>query len=599
MDPKLKQLYASKAQQFSAQIAHTRKHIHVISVLRLGIFIAMIVIPYQMLAWHWIWPVATFTIFLTTFLLLVKTHGKLSLKRQLLEHYKTINQNEELALEHQFDMFDAGDEFTDPLHPYTNDLDIFGPFSIFQFLNRTATLSGKKKLAQWLSQPLTIPESITDRQQAIRELSPLLNFRQDFAAHSMLYDENQSELDAIDHWASETITFKHAQRFRLLGIIIPSITLIMLGLLVAGQINFNTFMLPVASQWILLYAKRKEVSLFFKTFGKQSAILSKYNQLFKLINTQQFNAPLLNQWQNKLQNNRDAGRAISELKKQVELFDARLNILVGAILNSLFLWDINRCLKLYDWHRHHHQSLIQWMEVPIHFDALNSLANFTHNNPNFTFPVAHSHEKVFEGIQLGHPLIPANERVNNDFALAQDGQFAIITGANMAGKSTFLRTVGVNLVLAQNGAPVCAQSMTFVPKAIFSHMRTTDDLAHHESYFFAELKRLKVILETLKNDGSVFILLDEILRGTNSKDKLTGSEKYLQQLIKHHGVGIIATHDLKLTALEAHYPTNIINSCFEIDLSPQGMNFSYKLTEGVTQTMNATFLMKQMGLITD
>ena len=198
---------------------------------------------------------------------------------------------------------------------------------------------------------------------------------------------------------------------------------------------------------------------------------------------------------------------------------------------------------------------------------------------------------------LGHPLIDPETRVDNDMNLGKPGEFLIITGANMAGKSTFLRTVGVNLILAMNGAPVCAKSYEFVPIPLMTSVRATDSLEDHESYFYAELKRLKMLIDKLKEGKPIFIIVDEMLRGTNSRDKQVGSRKFIEQLIQLKGTGMIATHDLSLGTLADDYPKYARNKRFEVDITDNQLTFDYTLRDGISQNLNATFLMQQMGIM--
>jgi DNA mismatch repair ATPase MutS len=252
---------------------------------------------------------------------------------------------------------------------------------------------------------------------------------------------------------------------------------------------------------------------------------------------------------------------------------------------------------LWRWHQQHHSEIAGWLDTIAAFDELVSFAGFAGNHPGFVYPEVANGDFVFKSEQLGHPLLPQNKRVGNDFSVAGWSKAVIVTGANMAGKSTFLRTVGVNLILAEAGAPVCAQSMVFTPVQLFTNMRTTDSLQKEESYFFAELKRIKRVLELLENGMPVFVILDEMLKGTNSVDKLNGSKELVKKLLQLPAVSLIATHDLKLSEMEADFPKQVANLCFEIRIENNEMVFDYKLSPGVTQTMNATFLMRKMGII--
>jgi DNA mismatch repair ATPase MutS len=253
--------------------------------------------------------------------------------------------------------------------------------------------------------------------------------------------------------------------------------------------------------------------------------------------------------------------------------------------------------KLWDWHNRNHKKLNHWLEVISETDALISLANFANNYPGFAFPEIKVGQFSFYAEKLGHPLLHENKRVCNDIEINGWSKVMIITGANMAGKSTFLRTVGVNLILARTGAPVCAGKMVFTPIEMYTNMRTTDSLLKDESYFFAELKRIKGVLDWLKKGEHIFVILDEMLKGTNSVDKLNGSRELLRKLVQYKSVSLIATHDLKLSEMEAEFPQQIFNKCFEIRIENDELVFDYKLSDGATKTMNATFLMKKMGII--
>jgi len=271
--------------------------------------------------------------------------------------------------------------------------------------------------------------------------------------------------------------------------------------------------------------------------------------------------------------------------------------LVGFFLNSLFLWDIRCVYKLWKWHKQNHKKLADWLNVVAEIDALISLANFSNNQPDFIFPKIHDGGFSFHAKKLGHPLLKADKRVCNDLEINGWSKVIIVTGANMAGKSTFLRTVGVNLILGRLGAPVCAEEMTLTPISIYTNMRTTDSLLKDESYFFAELKRIKAVLDRLQNGERIFVILDEMLKGTNSVDKLNGSKELIRKLVEFKSISLIATHDLKLAEMEDEFPQRIFNKCFEIKIENDELVFDYLLSDGVTKTMNATFLMKKMGII--
>jgi DNA mismatch repair ATPase MutS len=292
-----------------------------------------------------------------------------------------------------------------------------------------------------------------------------------------------------------------------------------------------------------------------------------------------------------------ASASIKELSSITRAFDQRLNAFAAFVLNATILWDVVCMFRLEKWKASAKDELPDWFEVLSEFDSLVSLGNFAYNHPDFNLPEIQQDPFAMKGIEMGHVLLDPNIRIDNTLELEGDGQYIIITGANMAGKSTFLRTVGTNLVLAMLGAPVCAKQFTFSPLKLHTSVRATDSLQDHESYFYAELVRLKAIVDRLKNGERLFVILDEMLRGTNSRDKQTGSRGFIEQLINLKGMGLVATHDLSLGSLMEEHPERVRNMRFEVDILEDRLEFDYKLKPGISQNLNATFLMKKMGIM--
>jgi DNA mismatch repair ATPase MutS len=261
------------------------------------------------------------------------------------------------------------------------------------------------------------------------------------------------------------------------------------------------------------------------------------------------------------------------------------------------MFNLHLLLKVEKWKKQNQENVLNWFEAIATFDAMSSLANFAYNNNQFIYPDLIFDNFGFIAENLGHPLIDAEQRVVNDIKINGWNQFAIITGANMSGKSTFLRTIGANYILAMAGAPVCASKLSFYPIQIHSSIRTSDSLVKHESYFYAELKRLKQIIDELESGKKKLILLDEILKGTNSKDKQAGSIALIEQLLHYKSVGLFATHDLMLGELASRFPGQVNNLCFEIQIENDKMVIDYKLHPGVCKNLNATYLMKNMGIL--
>jgi DNA mismatch repair ATPase MutS len=330
-------------------------------------------------------------------------------------------------------------------------------------------------------------------------------------------------------------------------------------------------------------------------FEKKMEILQTYSQLFEIIENESFNSPLLKELQSKIKEPDSASFAVHKLKSHSNNLGQSSNILGLLILNPLVFWNIIFAIKIEKWVLSHQTSISAWFDVLAKFDSLVSFAVFAYTHPTYSYPEV-SDSYMLEGKDLGHPMLNRDVCVQNNVAVSKRPYFLVVTGANMAGKSTYLRTIGINLTLACAGAPVCAASLKFYPYKLVTNLRTSDSLTDNESYFFAELKRLKMIIDRLEAGEPLFIILDEILKGTNSEDKQKGSVALMKQLVAMKGNGIIATHDLVLGNLEKEFPDAIKNFRFEADIKDEHLSFTYKIREGVAQNMNASFLMKKMGI---
>ncbi len=561
---------------------------------RLLVFI-LIFIPLFSIGFTWISAIASLAVVVLFFFLIKKN---IQLEKQKLQYatLKKISEDELLALEHSFSHFENGEEFLDTNHYFSYDLDLFGDGSLFQFLNRTSTQSGRLKLAGWLKNPPFQKQEIQQRQQAVEELSKMPEWRLNFLANGKLFRETSQMSDEIKSWSSTQLTLKYSRQIKWMIIVIPLLTILAAIPAITGFTN-NLLYLMLAIQWFLVFMFRKEVGYYFGYFGRKSDLFEKYVQLLHDIEEYNFQSEYLVSLRHKVTRPDSAGNVFHELKSLVKEFEYRGNIIVGLFLNSFFLWDIRCVYKLWKWHSRNHKKAEAWLEVIAETDALISLGNFANNHPGYVYPEIQEGDFTIQAENLGHPLLNPGKRVDNDFSISGWSKVMIITGANMAGKSTFLRTVGTNLVLARTGSPVCAGKMKFTPVEIYTNMRTTDSLFKDESYFFAELKRIKGVLERLENGERIFVILDEMLKGTNSMDKLNGSKQLIHKLIELKSVSLIATHDLKLSEMESEFPQQVSNKCFEIRIDNDEMVFDYKLSDGVTKTMNATFLMKKMGII--
>jgi len=591
----VREFYQEQSEDCAKQLASISSRLKWLAFFRLLAFL-MIFVPFFIFGLKgWIsLPVSLAALFV--FFFLVKKHIQTERKQKETAIRKKLAEDELLALDDKFSQFKNGNEFSDPDHFYSFDLDLFGKGSLFQFLNRTVSIGGREKLAGWLSSPDLTGKTIGEKQKAIRELSENNEWRMKFRVAGLFFEEDEPLHKEMLDWSAKGLQLPKASLIKTWLWLVPLLTF---AALVPAIIGFSKLFVwsMVVFQWSLLVYFRKEVSFYFQYFGRKTALLDKYLSVLKIIETSDFKAENLAGLKQKTTSPEPAGRIVSGLKTWVDRFEYRQNIIVMFLLNSLLLWDIRCMFHLWRWHNKNHSKLASWLDVIAEFDAFVSLANYAANQSQFVYPEVVENDFVYSAKELGHPLLESRKRICNDFEIRDWSKVMIITGANMAGKSTFLRTVGINLVLSCAGAPVCAAKMKFTPVLLYTNMRTTDSLQKEESYFFAELKRIKRVLDLLEQGIPVFVILDEMLKGTNSVDKLNGSKALVEKLTQLKSVSLVATHDLKLSEMEHELPGKVVNRCFEIRIVNDEMIFDYKLSEGITQTMNATFLMRKMGII--
>ena len=595
MNQELFQEYEKFLNHDQKRLTKIKRQIRQLALLRFFAFVAIILsLIYLPRISSWLaYSIATGCTIL--FFFWIKKFIKKEKEKLLFTNLVEINQKELIALGEEYGQFEDGNEFIDPQHRFTFDLDIFGKGSLFQFINRTVTQLGRKQLSSFLSTHETDLTKLEKRTQALLELAKQTRWRQLFSAKGHTKDEQ--DLVLLEKITSK-VEIKNTTRLRRLTLILPTISLSFVLICWLTNLPWILLLFTLMINGFVLWANRKTTQSFFDLFGSQSNLLANYKELLTLIEEERFEATLLIDLKKQLfTNDQTASKTLSQLQKIMAQFDYGKNMLLGPIFNAFLLWDLKCCLQLFQWQTENANSFNHWFETIAEFDALSSLANLNHNHPEWTLPKFEAGEFHLTTNDLKHPLIKSAKCIGNDFRLNGDGQIAIVTGANMAGKSTFLRTIGVNMILAMNGCRVNASWFSMKPLQLFTNMRTTDNLKNDESYFFAELQRLKAILDELRAGNQTFVIIDEMLKGTNSEDKLSGSIRLIQQLISLQAVGLVATHDLKLTELAEKYPHNISNQCFEIQLNEDELIFDYKLAAGVTTTMNANFLMKKMGII--
>src|SRR5690606_6321885 len=531
--------------------------------------------------------------FIIVFIIVVNIYLKVQSKIAYHKTMKQINTDEISFLEgnHQFN---NGVEYQNPQHAFSYDLDLFGSNSIFQFTNRTGTFLGKDALAKSL-QEIPTEASILKKQEAVKELSEKLNFRQHFRSLSLLAGTTEKEDLAIKKW-TETISEKPKAFMQFFAILIPVLLLISI---VGSKFDWH----PVFAKLAVFFFTMNLLLIGYfsqhilKEIGKSDRIansLQQYSKMLHAFETEKFQSVYLNDFQSKLQSNqKTAFQIVTNLANCFEKLNTIANLFVFVALNGTFQYHFWVYKKLLKWKENHQLDLWQFMEVVGEIEALTSLANFASNNPEYQYPTITSNQIKME--DLGHPLISKDKRVRNTIDFSEK-RFVILTGSNMSGKSTFLRTVGINLVLSYAGAPIDAKQAIIYPLPLWVSMRLTDSLSDSESFFFAEVKRLKQIV-TEAEKQPIFVLLDEILKGTNSDDKKTGTVGVIEKLHNLKVTGMIATHDLEVCITTEHHLETMENKCFEVEIINNELHFDYKLKNGICQNKNATFIMKKMEII--
>ena len=590
MQSKLHNFYNERIAQFTDSSNRLQNQLRLSSTFRFLVFIGGCVIVYFLFDYWQYALLAAFIIF-GFFLFLVSRHENLKRKRDFQIALRDINGKELQILDRDFHGFPTGKEFLEDDHEYSRDIDLFGIGSMFQYLNRSVTKDGVISLARKLNGNNII--DIEKKQEAIKELSKKVDFRQEFWATATLLD-NERDPEAMLDWVKDYKPFVPKLFSWLcwlwLGLSIATFTLYFYDL-VTGYIPAAVFFigLGITGKYI------KQVTAFSSNISNLELFFSQYSQLIFAIEKETFESDLLVQLKSQITTKgAPASERFHNLARAIGRLDQRNNMLFGVLANGLGLWDLKQVHTIENWLQENATHIENWLQAAAEIDALSSLGNYAFNHPDYTYP------KIIEGdFQLKvadahHPLLDPSKSIGNDISI-KSGEFFIITGANMAGKSTFLRTVSMKIVLANIGLPVSAHKVIYSPIKLITSMRTSDSLTDDESYFFSELKRLKYIVDKIETDR-YFIVLDEILKGTNSQDKANGSRKLIEKLSRKHATGIIATHDLSLTEVANEYDT-ISNYFFDADITNDELTFDYKFKDGIATNMNASFLLRKMGIV--
>lgn len=589
--------YTERLSLTEGQLQQIKKQIFRISMLRLALFIAGIAGLYFFFNQTTLLIICICLTFLPLFIL-VKIHNRFFIRKEWLETQARIIQEELQALSGDYSSFEDGKEYVNPEHPYSFDLDIFGRRSLFQSINRTCTFFGKNRLAKWLQNHLHEKTSIEKRQEMVREISEHTLFREQFRVAGLVHHGQSSDGEKIQAWSQSPAQYLHAGWVKAFIWGVPVINSLLLITSLAGWTSFSWLGLSFGIFLVLSFGIIKRATYIQETYGKQLKSLNGYARLIALAKAENWKSAGMQELMERFNlNGQSPIQALQQLSKELDRLDLRNNQFLYVLLEGSIFFQLQEIVRIERWKVRYGQHISEWLETVGELDALCSLGTFAYNHPQYTYPELTEKPFCFLATQMGHPLMPASQCVKNDATIPSRPFFLIITGANMAGKSTYLRTIGVNYLLACIGAPVCCERLKLYPNQLITSLRTSDSLSDNESYFFAELKRLKRIIDLLNQGQQLFIILDEILKGTNSMDKQKGSFDLIRQFMQLKANGIIATHDLLLGSLIKQFPEEIRNYCFEADIKENELTFSYKLREGVAQNMNACFLMKKMGII--
>lgn len=589
--------YQKQIDHYTARLKQIKKRRNLITLAKLLTFGYMIFLIYLLIN-HSTQPLLLLGIgAILVFIFLTLWDSQIIYRQHLIEELLRINTLESDYLAGNFSALDQGERFNDPAHPYAHDLDLFGEDSLFQHLNRTVTFSGTQKLVSWLLSLSKDPEVIHSRQQAAEELCAEPEWCQHFRAAGALHPTQALDAVILKSGPTESPFFSKHSTVRLILWIANTIVIVSWAVTSFTPLPFSISLVLSLLQLSALALYIKKINAYHQRLNLFLKTISNYLPLVRLIHDQSFRSPYLQKIRHSLFTpESNSLQALTQLHRIQNSLDQRGNIVIAFILNGLYLKDFHTLLRLDHWRKKYGPDIETWTDVLSEADALISMANYRFNHPAYCLPVI-CQDRLLDTEEIGHPLLKSERNVTNDFSIRSLHQIAIVTGANMAGKSTFLRTIGVNLILAQSGNVVCSRYFAFQPMTLFTSMRTTDSLSKDTSYFHAELLRLQQLVNIAQQEDKVFIILDEMLKGTNSVDKLNGSLAFLKRILSYPISGLVATHDLALGELADDSPEHFFNVCFEIVHSGSQITYDYKLHPGISSNMNASILLKQMGLI--
>ena len=545
------------------------------------------------------WVIGAFFIglgLIGVFLILIKQTDRINWYKILIINKINFN-NKQIILSNKlgFDEYNDGSKFSDPCHDYAYDLDFFGPKSLFHLINRTRTFLGLQTLKNDFLESHE-PRSIKDRQVAIKELSAQIEWRQSFEAIATEVKDEEGHIESLKAWTlknKKTIPKVVNVFFLVLGAL--PVALFISYYFSKSEIYYDLGSTAVLINWLITGLHYRKINEDLIVADHIDQILKKYGLLLAHIDEQDFKSLYLTDLQTlTFYEQRSAHDHVKRLSDIVHRLGSFRNPLAALLLGGLFLYHLNMRTLMLKWKQRFGDHLFIWIQALGQFESLNSFAHFYFNNPEYVFPTLNNRFQI-EFKNMGHPMVAKNESITNTLTL-QDSKFILLTGSNMSGKSTFLRALGINFALAKMGAPVCSDQAQIHPLPMMATMRHADSLSEGKSYFFAEVQKLEAVMAQL-DKGRCLLLMDEILRGTNSDDKILGSMRIVKRVMAQKALGLLATHDLQLCDLEQEHPDQMANYCFESEIKNDKLVFDYKLRKGVCKSKSATFLLEQNKII--
>ncbi|QGU96763.1 DNA mismatch repair protein [Clostridium bovifaecis] len=577
------------------------RRIAFISNLRLVFFLVGIVgaLFYYLIKNYYL-AVAVFLAFLLAFIMLVKMHNKAIEKRSYMTALHEINDKSIKRIEGEWKQFiDTGEEFVDAEHNYSKDLDIFGKGSLFQWINTTVTYLGRERLREIFEKPSKEISDIYERQEAVGELAEKLDFRQNFMAEGMIAAKEIHNPEELFLWANSRKKFYCNPLLNFIIYIWPLITVIAILLPFTTRTPYYMGALVICINIGILMWDNEDRSRVLGTVDKYKENIRTYYGMLQALEKEQFHSRYIKNIKSNLINDKGdtASEQIRKLSVIEEKVSGRRNVYY-SIINILTLSDYRYMRVLEMWKKDSGECINKWLNTLGEIEALAGLSIIKYDNPEWVMPSFTENQSLLSAKEMGHPLL-TGERVCNDLKMQKPSNILLITGSNMSGKSTLLRTAGINLVLAYAGAPVCAKEFSCSVMEIYTCMRVSDDLERSISSFYAEILRIKKIVEATKRDKQIFFLLDEIFKGTNSMDRHTGAKVLINRLSREGALGLVSTHDLELGELEEESQGKVKNYHFREYYKEDKIYFDYKLRSGISTTRNALYLIKMAGIEID